>query len=240
MNPKFLLCLVVGTACSIAAALYSSPEPSTKFSDEPPAEFRARVEHSRDRSTSSPAAMNSSPALPKDAIGSTSSASYAHSFSQSAVRISSPGRSQKTPRHPSATSSAPVTLRAAAAPQSPAPPSTASVSSGEGLLVPLGASLPAPLVDPGDGATSAQVNMLDRISDDFVRRVEAGGGDEAAPLKTDRNNTGNPAQRPANWDAATREADERYRQLFGVEAYNARTSAAAREGLQELKTANGH
>lgn len=107
------------------------------------------------------------------------------------------------------------------------------------MLVPLGASLPASLVDPGEGATQAQINVLDRMADDFVRQVQAPETEESAAPAT-KPNTARPAdQQPANWSAAAQAADERYRQLFGVEAYNAWSAAASKEGLQEKKNAAG-
>lgn len=111
---------------------------------------------------------------------------------------------------------------------------TSSPHSAE-LSVPFGASLPVTFLDPGIDATPAQVAALDQIASDFVQEATVEDqldASESARLAAARGKRGKDFPGP-QWDSATAHANERYRLLFGVEAYNARLAAAAREALAE-------
>jgi len=97
----------------------------------------------------------------------------------------------------------------------------------EVIPVPLGAQLPAALVDPAPDATAEQAVALDNLADDFLNSTAAD------PDSTNNGNPTTPKDAEENWNSAASEANERYRSLFGVEAYNAWTTAAAKEALAE-------
>lgn len=100
------------------------------------------------------------------------------------------------------------------------------------FIVPRGAVLPAALVDSAEGASPAQNAALDTLANEFLNELAADDAPKpptVVPLKKPPARAG----QPDRWDAATRMADERYRQLFGVEAYNAWTAAAAKEALAD-------
>lgn len=105
--------------------------------------------------------------------------------------------------------------------------------SGRELIVPIGSALPASLIDAGENASQAQVVAMDGIATDFIEAL-ASVADAAPEPVTSSGRKPKPMNHRATWDAATRAADERYRMLFGVEAYNSRTAAAAKDALAEV------
>lgn len=114
----------------------------------------------------------------------------------------------------------------------PPPASRAIVheASGQQWIIPYGAALPAPLIEPGSDATSAQIDAMDEIADAFVKDLATAQAEENESASKPKS-----ISPRTTWDAATRQANERYRLLFGVEAYNARTAAAAKEALAERR-----
>jgi len=105
------------------------------------------------------------------------------------------------------------------------------------MAVPFGAVLPATFLDTAVDATPAQIATLDRIASDFVQEATAEDHAEAnapAKLAAAGGKRGKTAPRPS-WNTAAAHANEQYRLLFGVEAYNARTTAAAREALDDSR-----
>lgn len=100
------------------------------------------------------------------------------------------------------------------------------------FIVPRAAILPAAFLDSAEGASEAQGAALDRLAHDFLSELAAAEAPKPPPVSPSKKQPARPGQ-PDRWDAATRLADERYRQLFGVEAYNAWTAAAAKEALAE-------
>jgi hypothetical protein len=74
-------------------------------------------------------------------------------------------------------------------------------------------------MDEGYGASTAQVQSLDDIAGEFLDNALA----PASPSQGD----------VQNWRIAARLADERYRTMFGVEAFNRWSIEAAKEALAE-------
>lgn len=110
-----------------------------------------------------------------------------------------------------------------------APASVAQGTTEEVIPVPIGARLPAALVDPAPSATAAQATALDNLGDEFLNT-------SAPDLTTAKNiSAAGPgtSSDEGNWISAAAEANERYRALFGVEAFNAWSTAAAKEALAE-------
>jgi hypothetical protein len=93
------------------------------------------------------------------------------------------------------------------------------------MNVPRGARLPAAIVDASTNLTPAQAEVLDRISEDFLDSAVSSnpGVDDLQKNKS--------AQK--KWSQSLMEANERYRSLYGVDAYNARTIQAAKEALAD-------
>jgi hypothetical protein len=110
--------------------------------------------------------------------------------------------------------------------------SVASAPAAE-LVVPRGAVLPAAFLDPAEKASPAQVGALDRLADDFVREVTTVDATASSSVVPPVEKRIVQRTQPSRWDAATQQANERYRQLFGVEAYKAWTAAAAKDALTE-------
>lgn len=110
-----------------------------------------------------------------------------------------------------------------------APASVAQGRAEEVIPVPIGARLPAALVDPAPNATAAQTTALDNLGDEFLNST--------APSQTTAKNgsatSPGTSSDEGNWNSAAAEANERYRSLFGVEAFNAWSTAAAKEALTE-------
>jgi hypothetical protein len=94
------------------------------------------------------------------------------------------------------------------------------------MNVPRGARLPAAIVDASANLTPAQAEVLDRISEDFLDAAVTSnpGVDDLKKNKA--------AEK--KWSQSLIEANERYRSLYGVDAYNARTIQAAKEALADL------
>jgi len=140
--------------------------------------------------------------------------------SSASTPITTPkANTQSAGGQPGATFAAPVQANGA---------NDAGVSEQE-LAVPLGARVPAALMDDSPNLTPQQAQALDTISSDFV--------DQASP----QGNASTPKPSPApnspktndNWNSALTAADEQYRALFGDAAYNARGMQSAVEGLHE-------
>jgi hypothetical protein len=93
------------------------------------------------------------------------------------------------------------------------------------IPIPSGARLPAAIVDSSKNLTSRQTEVLDAISEKFLDSAMPSftGAEDSSPKKTSGK----------NWSPSLNEANERYRSLFGVDAYNAWTSQAAREALND-------
>ena len=88
------------------------------------------------------------------------------------------------------------------------------------LEVPVGAKVPAALMDAGGKDDGPEIReVLDAITNEFIAAIEhsrqAGRDPEVA------------------WDEALRVADEKYKLFFGQEAYNEATMEAAVEGIEE-------
>ncbi len=104
--------------------------------------------------------------------------------------------------------------------------------------MPLGAVLPASLSHPPEGTTPAQVAVLESIYEEFVGNVPI-EGEDSSPASPASDVELVAAESPqivaplTDWSEATQIANERYRQLFGVQAFNAWSAAAAREALAE-------
>ena len=97
---------------------------------------------------------------------------------------------------------------------------TAPCRQGVDLEVPVGAKVPAALMDAGGKDDGPEIReVLDAITNEFIAAIEhsrqAGRDPEMA------------------WDEALRVADEKYKLFFGQEAYNEATMEAAVEGIEE-------
>jgi hypothetical protein len=93
------------------------------------------------------------------------------------------------------------------------------------ISIPSGARLPAAIVDASKNLTPTQTEVMDAISEKFL--------DSAMPSS---NVPQDPPQKNISekkWSQSLNEANERYRSLFGVDAYNAWTSQAAKEALND-------
>ena len=87
------------------------------------------------------------------------------------------------------------------------------------LEIPAGARLPLALVESGEALSREQITAVDATATDFVQAVIPGApGREAAPK--------NPKE---SWSRAQRQADERYRLLFGNQAADQAAVRGARE-----------
>ena len=93
------------------------------------------------------------------------------------------------------------------------------------IPIPNGARLPAAIVDSSKNLTSPQTEIMDAISEKFL--------DSAMPSSTAAKDSSPQKTSEKNWSPSLNEANERYRSLFGVDAYNAWTSQAAREALND-------
>ena len=93
------------------------------------------------------------------------------------------------------------------------------------MNIPQGARLPAAIVDASANLTPAQAEVLDRISEDFLDSAITNnpGSDDLKKNKA--------AEK--KWSQSLMEANERYRSLYGVDAYNARSIQAAKEALAD-------
>ncbi len=105
----------------------------------------------------------------------------------------------------------------------------------EDIVVPLGARLPAALLDQTPNLTPQQASAVDAIANDFLDDFPAENAASADQGQGQQEGQSQGTISPPQdaWDAAAREANERYRGMFGVEAYNAWTSASAQEALAE-------
>lgn len=92
------------------------------------------------------------------------------------------------------------------------------------LEVPAGGKLPLALVESGETLSDGQLAAVDATATDFVRSVVSGSA-----------STGGAAKNPNElWSRARRQADERYRLLFGNQAAD---QAAARAAAEAAATA---
>jgi hypothetical protein len=83
-----------------------------------------------------------------------------------------------------------------------------------------GVKAPVALAGTGEPLPPPQAAAIEQIGQEFDRAVAAGGDTEEA------------------WEAARKAADERYRLLFGDEAFNQKTIREAREALEAGRAAN--
>jgi hypothetical protein len=93
------------------------------------------------------------------------------------------------------------------------------------IIVPAGARLPAALVDSSGGLSPQQAEVLDSISEEFL--------DSALSAQNHAGDAKNTKVAEENWSKSLNEANDRYRALFGVDAFNARTIQAAKEALSD-------
>jgi len=93
------------------------------------------------------------------------------------------------------------------------------------IAVPLGALLPAALVDSAENLNAAQVEALDQISESFI--------DAALPLRNAKQVDQLSVNSELVYKQTLEDADELYRALFGAEAYIAWNIRAGKEALAE-------
>jgi hypothetical protein len=93
------------------------------------------------------------------------------------------------------------------------------------IYIPIGARLPAAIVDSSKNLTSPQTEVMDAISEKFL--------DSSMPSSKANQNLSPQKNSEKAWSQSLKEANERYRSLFGVDAYNAWTSQAAKEALTD-------
>ena len=93
------------------------------------------------------------------------------------------------------------------------------------ISIPSGARLPAAIVDASKNLTPTQTEVMDAISEKFL--------DSAMPSSAVTQDVFPKKNAEKNWSQSLNEANERYRSLFGVDAYNAWTSQAAKEALND-------
>jgi len=92
-------------------------------------------------------------------------------------------------------------------------------------IVPTGGRLPAAIVDSSANLTEPQAEVLDRISEEFL--------DSAVTNNVGVDDLKKNKEAQKKWSQSLMEANERYRALYGVDAYNARTIQAAKEALAD-------
>lgn len=90
------------------------------------------------------------------------------------------------------------------------------------IPVPLGAKVPAAVVDVTPDYTPQQTQALDAIIADFEKEIAEGASQGLTETQA--------------WEAARMRADNRYRVLFGDAAYNMMSMKAAIEALEEKKS----
>ena len=93
------------------------------------------------------------------------------------------------------------------------------------IAVPLGALLPAALVDSAENLNAAQVEALDQISESFI--------DAALPLRNAKQVDQLSVNSELVYKQTLEDADELYRALFGAEAYIAWNIRAGKEALAD-------
>lgn len=93
------------------------------------------------------------------------------------------------------------------------------------ISIPSGARLPAAIVDASKNLTPTQTDVMDAISEKFL--------DSAMPSFIVPQDVPPKKNAEKSWSQSLNEANERYRSLFGVDAYNAWTSQAAKEALND-------
>jgi hypothetical protein len=93
------------------------------------------------------------------------------------------------------------------------------------ISIPSGARLPAAIVDASKNLTPTQTEVMDAISEKFL--------DSAMPSSIVPQDVSPQKNAEKSWSQSLNEANERYRSLFGVDAYNAWTSQAAKEALND-------
>jgi hypothetical protein len=93
------------------------------------------------------------------------------------------------------------------------------------ISIPSGARLPAAIVDASKNLTPTQTEVMDAISEKFL--------DSAMPSSNVPQDVPPKNISEKKWSQSLNEANERYRSLFGVDAYNAWTSQAAKEALND-------
>lgn len=109
-------------------------------------------------------------------------------------------------------------------PRNPMPLAQSGQSSSRelNLPVPLGAKVPAAVVDVTPDYTPQQTQALESIIGDFEKEIAEGASQGLTETQA--------------WEAARMRADNRYRVLFGDAAYNMMSMQAAIEALEEKKS----
>jgi hypothetical protein len=122
-----------------------------------------------------------------------------------------------------------ISPRAANANPNRANTSAEQITEAKGLnvetIVPTGGRLPAAIVDSSANLTEPQAEVLDRISEEFL--------DSAVTNNVGVDDLKKNKAAEKKWSQSLMEANERYRSLYGVDAYNARTIQAAKEALAD-------
>ncbi len=92
------------------------------------------------------------------------------------------------------------------------------------LIIPRGERLPAAILYSPSHLTPQQAEVLDRISEEFLDSVLPARSESQETLgKTDSK----------KWSKSLNDANEKFRAIFGVDAFNAVTLQAAKEALAE-------
>lgn len=240
MKSNFPLFLLIGAVCTAAAVVLLTPDPTNGLLNSSSETARAVPTNVPSRQSPEPAPAVGWPVLSRaDAVAGTPD-SLSGGTAPQAMPSHLPPQASAAVRPSAIPMPRPAELPKAtvvAAVGVAIPSPDAATNADEEIVVPLGASLPVSLVDVGEGVTQAQMDVLDRIADDFVREVSArpAGGDPVP--RSNPEGSGRDTPRPSDWDTATRTANERYRVIFGDELYNAWTAQAAKEALLERQNA---
>lgn len=117
------------------------------------------------------------------------------------------------------------------APTIPAAPIAISSPEADGspIPVPAGTRLPAVLIDLGQ-TTNQLAGVADQIAAAYLDRGTATNSSTAPTRSSAKESRPGASEAPA-WDAAREAADERYRAIFGQEAYVRNSAEAARQAL---------
>jgi hypothetical protein len=236
MNLKFPLLLLAGAVATATAVVVLTPDPTLQLAPvfpETPAPKPARA----------PAIASTSSSAPSGPVGTLTVASAtADSSIAPAVPLPAAPVDSNFPSSVPPPASMSTSVLALLPGESPAPRTSRPITAASDPQLPPTAnslpaapvrSLPASFIDAGDGASPAQVAALDRIADDFEREITSIPPADPSPANGTPNSS--TPRRPADWNTASRAANERYRQIFGVELYNAWTSQAAKDALEARK-----
>jgi hypothetical protein len=200
----------------IAVAPHAPENPSEPLRATPPGEaMNTEIPGSSPRAAS---AATQGSLVSSDHSASPATQSLARSATASAPPV-------ETPSHGAAAQSSGVSVsQVAGAPVGTSPSgggSSAVPIATDGIIYEIdpGVKAPVALAGIGEPLTPQKAAAVEQIVREFDQAVEAGGGTEEA------------------WEAARRAADERYRLLFGDEAFNQKTLREAREALDAGRAA---